>query len=219
MAFGDFVQGVFTDDPGSPSAVSVGTVTAGNLLIAAFLRFTDSTPTVSDSLGHTWTLARSHYDAGNDFRLDVWYAIATSSGDCVITITVAGGGNEAMRAEFAGPFAAAPLDAVNSANGQSTSASSGTVSPSVNGVLAVGYHGATQPLASSGAWVSRVNGNTFTWFATLLQSQVRPDTTAVAATATLSEGVWASIVATFKPVAGEEPSTRRSRLLLLGVGS
>lgn len=219
MAFGDFVQGVFTDDPASPSAVSVGTVTAGNLLIAAFGRATNSTPTVTDSLGNTWAVARSHYDAGNDYRLDMWYAITGSSGACTITITAAGGAAEAIRAEFLGPFAAAPLDQVNSALGSSANANSGTVTPSVSGVLGVGYLGAGEPnaLTSTGLWTTRVNGNVATSVATILHSQVRADLTAVAATASLTSAAWVALVSTFKPevAAGGGAAGGHGRLLAL----
>lgn len=199
MAFGDFVQGVFTDNPASPSTVAfTNNVVAGNLLVAAFGRATNSTPTVTDSQGNTYTLRRSHYDAGNDYRLDIWTAIAGSSGACSITITAAGGSAEAIRAEFAGPFAAAPFDVANSANGNSASASSGNVTPAVSGELAIGYHGALNALTSSGSWTTRVNGNAGTSVATILQSQVRADTSAFAATATLTSAAWISLVATFK---------------------
>lgn len=202
MAFGDFVQGVFTDNPGSPSGVSVGTVTAGNLLIAAFGRATNSTPTVTDNLGNTWAVARSHYNASLDYRTDIWYAVSGSSGACTITITSAGGAREAIRAEFAGPYDATPLDVVNSGTGSGTTASSGNVTPSVTGVLALGYHAALAALTSSGSWATRVNGNAGTSASTILQSQVRANTTAFAATATLSSNSWQSIVATFKPAVG-----------------
>ncbi len=218
MAFGDFVQGVFTDSPASPSAISVGTVTTGNLLIAAFGRATDSTPTVTDSLGNTWASARAQYDIGNDYRLDVWYTITTSSGACTITITAAGGSGEAIRAEFTGPFAASPLDVVNSAIGTGASASSGTVTPSVSGVLGVGYHGAANALTSSGAWTTRIDGNTATFVATILQSQVRADASAFAATATLTSAAWLSIVTTFKPVAGAAVSAARLHTIGRGIG-
>lgn len=202
MAFGDFVQGSFTDNPASPWTVAFASnVVAGNLLVAAFGRATDSTPTVTDSQSNTWALARSHYDVGNDYRLDVWTAIAGSSAACSITVTAAGGSAEHIQAEFTGPFASTHLDVVNSAIGSGVSASSGDVTPTVSGVLGVGYHGALAALTSSGAWTTRVNGNAATTVSTILQSQVRADTTAFAATATLVSASWLSIVTTFKPVA------------------
>lgn len=208
MAFGDFIQGVYTDNPGSPSGVSVGTVTVGNLLIAAFSAATNSTATVTDNLGNTWAAARVHYSTGQDYKNHLWYAIVTTGGACTITITVAGGFGEAIRAEFAGPFAASPLDPVNSGEGSSTSASSGTITPSVTGVLGIGHHVGREPTAftSTDSWVTRVDGNVATNAAVILQSQVRADTTAFAATASLSPTAdWISVLAAFKPAPAPAP--------------
>jgi len=216
LAFGKLRQGLFNSNFTSGSAVAFPqNVRAGSISICSFGRATDTTPTVSDSQGNTWTIGRSHYDATSDYKTDIWWAIAGSSGANSVTVTVAGGAGERSIAEYEGPFAASPLDVVNSADGSSASASSGTATPSVTGVLAVGYHMVAEANAftSTGSWIVDVNGNVATNGANILQSQVRADTSAVAATATLTSGDWISLLTTFKPpaVAGTSlPPTRRS---------
>jgi len=206
LTFGKARQSDYVDNFTSGSARAYPqNVQAGSLLVAKFGRATNSTPTVTDSQSNTWAIARSHYDAGNDYRFDVWFAIAGSTGACTVTVTAAGGAGERTLAEHQGPYDATPLDAVNSAIGTSSTPSSGNVTPSVDGALVLGYIGCGTGSTSFtvGTGFTAVNSQTGGTDAdTLAEALVQVTAAAQDADCTLSSSqIWSAIVATFKPVA------------------
>ena len=206
--FGDEIQVLYTDNFSSGSAAAFPqAVHAGTLLVAGFGRATNSTPTVTDTQSDGWALGRSHYDAGNDYRVDLWYATAASSAACSVTVTAAGGAGERVIGEYYGPFDAAPLDTGADAIGTSNSPSSGNATTTVNGELCLGFilaaagNTSWTPGASYIADSSQAGGTNAD---TLLEHQVLATAGSIAATATLSGSfAWDALLATFKAASGD----------------
>src|SRR5262245_33152683 len=113
-------------------------VTAGSLLIVGVGHAENTTPTVTDTLGHTWSSARVHWEAGFGYRTDVVYTRATASGADSITVTT-GSLETLVLTEYAGPWKAAPLDQAASAAGSSSTPSSGNLTPTANGAFIFGF--------------------------------------------------------------------------------
>jgi hypothetical protein len=204
FAFGKRRQHLYTNNFTSGSAAAFPqNVRAGSLLVARFGRSTNSTPTVTDTQGNTWAIARSHYDAGNDYRLDEWYALAGSTDACSVTVTATGGAGERTIMEYAGPYAASPLDNVNSAIGTSSAPSSGNITPTVDGCLISGYIGAdpAQTNFTPGTgFTADDEQNGATNVDTLCESLVQGTAAAQDADGTLSGSfLWLALVVAYKP--------------------
>jgi hypothetical protein len=132
-------------------------VTAGNLLVAMF--WTSSPGTVvsipTDSRGNVWTqcVPRNFY-AGTG-GTEIWWAKASSSGSCTITINLSGGATVAgvSLREYASTqgWPSNPFDVKATGTGSSTLASSGAVTSHGNGVIvAAGGTGGGTVSAGSG---------------------------------------------------------------------
>jgi hypothetical protein len=130
-----YVQDVAADGPlnltlGSP-------VTAGNLLVVCAIKGDIGGGIhITDNQGNTWNLAASVSDPFDD-QLNLYYAIASSSG----TLTVsAHGSNPGVQAisEWSGVSQLTPFDAANTADFDSSVTGNVTVS---NGAVSVAGHG------------------------------------------------------------------------------
>jgi hypothetical protein len=204
FAFGKIRQLLYTSNFTSGSAAAFPqNVQAGSLLAACFSRETDSTPTVTDTQSNSWAVSRAHYDSGSDWRADIWSTKAGSTGACSVTVTATGTlrGNRII-AEYQGPFHATPLDAVNSANGESTAPSSGNATPSVNGCLFLGYIDAIFNTFTKGTGFTLDFSAAGTNVDSALESLIQGTAAAQDADGTLdASNFWIAIVATFKPPA------------------
>lgn len=204
FAFGKLRQKLYTNAWTSGSAAAFPqNVQQGSLLVACYGRETNSTPTVTDSQSNTWAEGDNHYDATVDWRGDQWYTKAGSTGACSVTVTATGtlrGGRTIL--EYQGPFHATPLDAVTSADGTSSTPSSGDATPSVNGCLMVGYidtTGTTSFTPGTGftADDSQPGGTNAD---TLVESLIQGTAAAQDADCTLSASTdWLSIIVSYKP--------------------
>lgn len=166
----------------------------------------------SGSLGTPTDTANNTYiDCGvgavpwrsSNYRLELFYALNTSTTSSNTITETYGGSNTQMRiysAELTGRATSSPLDACSStANGTTPgdgsipNMSTPEVTPSLNGELIVGFAGTYNNNPSSGpGFASLLYG--------LLEYQVQPLAGSIAATWTRNATDWyAGIVATFKP--------------------
>lgn len=175
-------------------------VKTGNLLIAVHDWASGDTPSISDSIGHTYAVAVEQEDAGTGFGVTAHYAIATSSAANTVspTPTISGTASFYQILEFEGPFAASPLDDTASAIGTSTTPNSGTVTPSVDGCIIVGFGIGANAITVAGGFTvddAEVGASDFQHVTHSLQTTATSDT----ADWTMSSGYWIAMAAVFKP--------------------
>ena len=117
--------------------------TAGHLLVLTASEYTGSTNllTVSDSAGDVWTKITSatNYVAGHNSYGAMWYLADAPSVTSVTVSTKTASFVTFEVQEFSGVAATSPLDTSAGTANTGTSASSGSVTPSASGDLAVGF--------------------------------------------------------------------------------
>jgi hypothetical protein len=170
-------------------------VTGGNTLVVHGTMYLG--PTISDTRGHTWTLLPSEAGyyclnaiAGTD-TVKFQFASAPGWGTiCASEWTKASSGN-------------GPDVYTNSATGTGTTATSGSLTPTVANELAIGFvSGGGNPVAAGGA--TQVDNTT----TDLVEYIVKATTAAFTMTATLpSSSTWYFSVDTFKPLTTQTLST------------
>lgn len=205
----------------SNAVAYAGNVKSGSLLIAAICTNpTAYNPTepnaVTDSLGNTWTRLRKVDDAGNAQCGVWWYAISGSAGANTVTIPAGTSFQAYLIGEWSVDSGTISLDGTNETGQISTistttdSGTSGTITPSVNDALLVGFWGTTNGGLSSVLdpgtnWTERVQTgqNAFADGLCSLESRVLASPAATAATFTSgasSQGLAA--IAAFKTSGG-----------------
>lgn len=198
-----FVQAATKDAGTSPLTLAFpSNVVAGNLLLVLVSHATSSNASISDTRGSTWAKATDHYNAGNDYKGELWYALAASSGANTVTVTVTGGSNELIIAEYSGAAGASVLDVVANAEGTSTAADAGAMTTTVNGDLIVA---GTLSLGAITAATGFTQDKSLTGTTAnlALAEQVQGTAGAVHAKATISpSSFWVCLGASFKPAGG-----------------
>ncbi len=183
---------------------------AGNSIVVVCGVGNTTTPTVTDTQGNTYTLAKGQLNGSSQFNVGVFYATGIVGG--ANTVTVNNGGTATSIAmeiyEVSGLITQVNSQPSQTGSGQgtSTTASAGSVSPlSPNeyGFAAVGLLSANT-ITPSGNWTNdsgQLNPGSpsgLVGFATM--SQFFPTIQVVAVSATFSSTQWAIAYATFRPV-------------------
>ena len=191
----------------------VSNVTAGSLLVCAVTVYdATKTPTVSDTVNGAWTQALSYSNTSVlNAVTRIFYYPNSAGGACTVTASWSGSASgEIHQAEYAGAATSSPLDQTGTGAASSgTTATTGSLTPSVPGELLWGWCGFlnTGSVGSGYTQVNNSNGN-------LSEYQVQT----TAATTQVSWGTtggYVCVAAAFKPAAASVPHF----LLLFGVGS
>jgi fibronectin type 3 domain-containing protein len=166
------------------------TVTAGDAIIVALSWDTSAgsnVPTVTDSLGNTYTRATYAADARHNQALAIFYAVNVKGG--ADTVTAHFGVNQAYRRiliqEYRGIAAVSPVDVTASAIGSGTTASSGSALTTTAGNLvfgAIADDSGTTTITAGAGFTRRQ----FTTSDTASEDLIQTSTGAVAATASFS---------------------------------
>src|SRR4029434_8000121 len=180
-----------------PSAVQ-----QGSLLVVTTGHDDTSAPTVSDTQGNTWAIAGSNIETTLfTYRTDIFYAIAgtTSANSVTITCTNA---EPAALLEYYGPWPTPAADSpTNRAAGNSSSPSSGNITPTVDGAMPIGLIDAAAITGGGAGWTADLINPVPPNGAICVESRVQTTAAAVAATATFgSAQFWTALVVAFKPV-------------------
>ena len=124
----------------------------GDLLVLSASEYNGATnhiTSVTDTAGNKWTLIGSYDVSGHNSNGEMWYA-ANTSPTLTVTVHNAAAAFETFEVqEFAG-MAAAPLDVATGTSNTSTAPSSGSVTSTATGELAVGFiagHGNAQAIS------------------------------------------------------------------------
>jgi hypothetical protein len=182
--------------------------TPGDLLVLTSSVDTGAThriTAVSDSAGNTWTMEGDYFISGSVSDGALWYAADAKSARTV-TVTTGATAVALQLEEFSGVATSNPLDASNGGTGKSTSATSGTATPTASGDLAVGF-------IAGHATAQAISVTSPGYIALPMQSTTSPSTVTVvsgyqdvAATGSQSFSssfgasmTWAAGIALFKP--------------------
>ena len=214
-----FVQG--TDTSGASASPSIGfasTVLNHSLLVACagWTTTTVTLNTVTSSPSNTWNSTTDVSNSGN-VRIQCYYAMNAASGTTTVTFNFSASVSwEIAIHEYSGVATTSALDQQNGATGNSSSPSSGSVTPSVNGELIFGW------TANSFGVNSYTAGTGFTQRQSDLAFYASEDQvqgTAGAISATWAQGgssaQWAAKVLAFKAAGG---AAKPHQLPTLGVG-
>lgn len=207
-----FVQGTSaTNSSGTSSpfaqSLSYGSnVTAGDLLIAAFSYGSQGTVnTVIDSQSNTWARADTAVNGTNNAAVDVWYAIAGSTGANTVTVhwtaqlTV---GCFAIR-EYTGNASSSVLGNHTNATGSGTGATTTSISLSAGSLLFGAGAETSVALSVGSGFTSRESGGSTALLLTEDQVTVSPASIPVTFTSTLGLA-WGIVGAEFKAL-GNNP--------------
>ncbi len=197
-------NGTYTTSGGSSFPLAFTSNNAsGNLLVCTVLS-TVATDTfaLTDSQGNTWATAKT-VSATSPFATSIGIFYAANSKAGANTVTVHTGTSttaeiEIHLSEYSGVSKITPLDKTASASGSGTgTASSGPVTPIINGELCYGFNATTS--ASNGAgsgYTSLTNED-----GDQTEYKVQTTATSTAATFSVSSGdSWVCLLATFLPV-------------------
>ena len=194
-----FVQstGNFASTGTTTNKAYTSSTTAGHLLIGIVISYNASdTPVITDSQTNTWSTAATF--SGSPvltMKMTIFYLANCPGGaDTVTGSWASSAGGELHIAEFAGAAASSPLDQTgDGSNASGPTATTSSMTPSVNGELIVGYCGiiATGSIGSGWTLITSQDGD-------LSEFKIQTTATPVQATWNSSSG-WAAIGATFKP--------------------
>ena len=116
--------------------------TAGDLLVLAASLSTGTTnriTSVTDSAGRSWARIGTYASSGHSSDGEMWYSAGAASVTTVTAHTKTAVSIALSVQELSGVATAGPLDAAAGTSATGTSASSGTVTPTVPGDLAIGF--------------------------------------------------------------------------------
>ncbi len=179
---------------------------AGDLLVLnAGLWTGTSEPITAVSDGkNTWTKVRATAVSGQDSDGEIWYAADAASVSSV-TITTKASADALSLQEYSGVATSSPLDGSNGSAGDSSSASSGSVTPTASNDLAVGYiagHGSSEAISiTSPGFTSLAQQNTTSPDLVTVKSGYRDLTSTAAQSLTGSYSAsqyWSAGIALFK---------------------
>lgn len=144
--FGNFTS------PGTQVSVTLGTVTAGTLLVLHAMQFTGggtTTATVTDTATNTWT---KHWEVRGDSTSTIsgWSTVAASTG--ALTVTFTRGVSELLLVTvdtFSGTFSTTPLDLGKvSTNYSAKPVNTGAITPSQTNAILCSAIGITTGMAA-----------------------------------------------------------------------
>ena len=126
----------------SLTATFPAATTIGDLLVLSASVYTGTTSritSVTDSAGRSWTRIGTYAVPGHNSDGEIWYSANAASVTKVTVRTMSSAVVALSVQEFSGVAATSPLDAATGRSASSSSPSSGTVTPTVPGDLAVGF--------------------------------------------------------------------------------
>jgi len=183
--------------------------TTGDLLLLSASVYTGTTnriTSVTDSAGRSWVRIGTYAVSGHNSDGEMWYSANAAS---VTTVTVRTRSSAVVALsvqEFSGVAPTSPLDVATGTSASSTSPSSGTVTPTVPGDLAVGFiagHGNKQSInvTAPGYTTQPQQTSAATQVASLITGYLPLSTvSAQTFTGSLSTAMyWASGIAFFRP--------------------
>jgi hypothetical protein len=115
---------------------------AGDLLVlsaSVYTGITNRISSVTDSAGRSWTRIGAYAVPGHNSDGEMWYSANAASVTKVTVRTTSSAVVALSVQEFSGVAAASPLDVATGTSASSNSPSSGTVTPTAAGDLAVGF--------------------------------------------------------------------------------
>lgn len=203
--------------------------TSGNLIVVAVTSYgaTQTCNTVTDTKGNTYTKIGSVNRSPGDDTIDLFYAKNITGGASHrIDVTMANTENIGIAmSEYSGADTSSPLDTNNnSGNGTGSTATSGSITPSVNNCL-IFVGGTDQRLATT--TVTAGSGYTLRAMAGTADNSVRVysedqiQSTAAAITGDFAIGTsvtWAASIAAFKPAVGGGGGASNQYLPMMGIG-
>jgi hypothetical protein len=134
--------GTRDDAVSSPAPLAFGSnVTSGNRIIVVLIHtYLGTPPTISDTLGNTYTVRGSHPDIAVNKFLWIFDTVSGSSGANTVTATYGAGSSYALAIlEVSGSTTGYDTTAgMNSATSTSSPKSTGSITPSADGALVVG---------------------------------------------------------------------------------
>jgi hypothetical protein len=193
------------DRTGSNTALSLAFVsnnTAGDCLVAmAFIHASGATPTltIASTESDSWTSPVNLAITTNE-HLYIWKAVAVGGANTV-TVTASTTGEIAlMVSQWSGADASCTVDKTASANAGSGTQTSGSMTPSTNGQVAMGF-----AIASGSAGAADLTALDFaagTVFDTRSEYQIQTTATPVAISFTGGSGAWGALGITLKAPGG-----------------
>lgn len=204
MAFGAHLQSPARQVAATTSDLVFGNnVTAGNLLLA-FVNVDNiaATITVTDSQSNTYALL-DRSNATNPQLVEVWYAIAGSTGACTQTAvrSVAGSAIWHSASEFEGPFSASDLEGASVNNGATgTDTTTGDITPVRSGSLLIAYISADASLSQTTDWTEIENSAELNTLSMVNAYKLQTALVVEAFSATQSVGqTWGAVGGSFNP--------------------
>lgn len=181
-------------------------VTTGNTLLAATIHYGGCPPSLTDSLGNTWSSVGSQpSDPTNpSAKVFVYAAKSIGTGTCIVTFTMGCGTSDFYMMEASG-ILTTPFDVQNVASNTTSPCGCGSITPSVNGEFIMACFYRSGSVASSYTTNGTFIVNTTIAYGALC-SYVQPTAGAITP-AVLASGVSVAypvigFAASFKPSAG-----------------
>ncbi len=179
----------------------------GDLLVLSASEYNGATnhiTSVTDTAGNKWTLIGSYNVSGHNSNGEMWYA-ANTSPTLTVTVHNSAAAFESFEVqEFAG-MAASPLDVATGTSNTSTAPSSGSVTSTATGELAVGFiagHGNAEAISVTSPGYTTQAEQTTTGTITTVETgyQVLGAPGAQSFTGSFGTAMyWAAGIAIFKP--------------------
>ncbi len=207
-----------------------GPSTTGNCLIVAVSSYgaTQSCTGITDNAGNTYVKIGSTIRSAGDDTLDLFYAkniTGNAAPDLLIQMAnVENIGGSIL--EYSGLDTTAPFDQTNTGIGNSSTNTTGSITPSTNGCLIIAagtdqINGTTTVTAGSGYTLRGMAGTSNNSVRIYIEDQIQTTAASITASFAMSaSSTWASKIASFKPAGGGPPPTLPpyGTLMMMGCG-
>jgi fibronectin type 3 domain-containing protein len=186
---------------------------SGDLLVVSASEYVGATnhiTSVTDTAGNTWTKLLDTYSSGHNSDGALWYSAGAHPTTSVTVHTASSASISISAQEFSGVATASPVDGSSAASNTGTTASTGSVTPSVAGDLAVGFvagHTSIQPITvTAPGFTAQTQQNSGSTTSVVVGTRVLSSLASQTFTATFTKAMyWTAGLALFKPASGSPP--------------
>ena len=196
------------------TATFASSTTPGDLLVVSASEYVGATnhiTSVTDTAGNTWTKLLDTYTTSHISDGALWYSAGTHPTTSVTVHTASAATLSISAQEFSGVVTTNPVDGSSAASNTGMTASTGAVTPTDTGDLAVGFvagHATIQPITvTAPGFSAQTQQNSGSTTSVVVGTRVLSSLTSQTFTGTFAKSMyWTAGLALFKAAAGPPPN-------------
>ncbi len=210
------VQSTGANESGTATTLTANftsATTSGDLLVVSASEYVGASnhiTSVTDSAGNTWTKLLDTYTSGHNSDGALWYSAGAHSTTSVTVHTASAASIAISAQEFSGVATASPVDGSSAVSNTGTTASTGAVTPTAAGDLAVGFvagHASIQPITvTAPGFTAQTQQNSGTSTSVVVGTRALSSLASQSFTGSFAKAMyWTAGLALFKAASGSPP--------------